>query len=51
MGKNDPNYDKLPYEAKKRYDDMIKTMGEPTGGTGIGKRLKRWLTKEQQPNE
>ena len=46
----DPNYLKLSPDARKRYDKMTSD-GGPKGGTGIGKKLQRWLTKEQQPNE
>ena len=40
----DPNYSNLPPDAKKRYDKMTSD-GGPTGGTGIGKKLHKWLTK------
>ena len=49
MGQN-KHFKKLPTETQDRIIKANKS-GQPDAGTGLGRKLHRWLTKDQQPNE
>ena len=52
MGKYvDPNFKKLPKATQDRIKKATPPGSQPDAGTGLGRKLHRWLNKEQQPNE
>ena len=53
MGKYvDPNFKKLPKATQDRIRKANPPGSQPDPGPGgLGRKLHRWLTKDQQPNE